>query len=319
VTRKGTGCFSALSLRGPLSRAPMSCLSPFLALVLLGAEANAQYLRTRTAADSNVCVTWSVRNFTYTPDTAGSAKTPGDSEFTAIDAAFSTWQALSDMCSDFQYIRGARSAGVLVGKGTQDSNVVVFRETSCDDPAVVPPDDPCLADGDSCINTYHCWEHGQFTLALTTTTYSTKSGAIYDADIELNAHDWLFTTVSDPPCTQDMQSVQCVATDIQNTLTHEIGHAMGFDHVNVAGSTMAPTAPIGEISKRIIDRGTADGFCTTYPRGQPPLPCDTSQQGLHIDANASGSAVGGCDATPGTWAALGLVALLRRSRSRRVT
>jgi len=302
-----------------MTRTGTGCLWPFAVLALISAEAQAQYLRTRTAVDSDICVTWSVRNFTYTPDAAGSAKTPGDSEFTAIDAAFSTWQALSDMCSDFQYIRGPRTPNVLVGKGTQDSNVVVFRDQSCDDPNVVPPNDSCLADGDSCINTYHCWEHGQFTLALTTTTYSTKTGAIYDADIELNAHDWLFTTVSSPPCGQDMQSVQCVSTDVQNTLTHEIGHAMGFDHVNVAGSTMAPTAPIGEISKRIIDRGTADGFCTTYPRGQPPLPCDSSQQGLHVDANATGSAVGSCAAAPGAWAALAVVALLRRRRARRVT
>jgi hypothetical protein len=287
--------------------------------VLVAAEASAQYQRTRAGdpTTSMTCVTWSHRDFTYTPDAAGSAKTPGDSEFVAIDAAFATWQALSNTCSDFQYIKGPRASDVLVGKGTQDTNVIVWRETSCDDPMVVPPNDPCLADGDSCINQYHCWEHGQFTLALTTTTYSTKSGAIYDADIELNGHDWLFTTVSSPPCVEGMESVQCVATDVQNTLTHEIGHAMGFDHVNAPGSTMAPTAPVGETSKRVIDMGTADGFCTTYPKGEPPTPCDMSSVGRRISADGNGTpglSTIGCATAPGSFTGLMLLLLLRRSR-----
>jgi hypothetical protein len=292
-----------------------------LLVLLLAAPASAQYLRTRVGdpTTSNICATWTGRSYTYNVDSAGSAKTPGDTEFVALDAAFATWQALSDKCSDFQYVKGDRVANVLVGKGTEDSNVLVFREQECSD--VVPMDDPCLADGNACINKYHCWDHGQFTLALTTVTYSTKTGAIYDADIEFNAADWLFTTVSSPPCVEGMESVNCVATDVQNTATHEIGHVMGFDHVNVAGSTMAPTAPIGETSKRIIDPGTADGFCSTYPRGLPATPCDTSEVGLRITANNTGSAVAvsGCASAPGTLIALTAFALLRRRRNPRVT
>jgi MYXO-CTERM domain-containing protein len=164
-----------------------------------------------------------------------------------------------------------------VGQGTEDSNVVTFRETSCRD--AVPPNDPCLADG-SCINLYRCWDHGDLTIALTTTTYSIRTGIIYDADIELNAAPhldgttFLFTTVDQPPCPIDMQTPNCVATDVQNTITHEFGHAMGFDHTLYPGSTMNPTAPIGETSKRIIDLGTAQGFCNVYPKGLPPLSCD---------------------------------------------
>lgn len=249
-----------------------------LALVLLtGVPASAQYVRTRVSdPDSTLCVTWNRRDFTYHVDQAGSTRTPGDAELTAVDAAFATWQGVSDSCSDFQFIKGAQLANVLVGKGTQSQteNVIVWREASCAD--VVPMDDPCLSDG-TCINKHHCWDQGQFTLALTTTTYSVRTGAIYDADVELNGADWLFTTISSPPCKEGSEATTCVATDVQNTLTHEIGHAVGFDHVDAVGSTMEPTAPIGEITKRIVDHGTVEGFCLTYPKGGPPSPCDEAE------------------------------------------
>jgi hypothetical protein len=41
---------------------------------------------------------------------------------------------------------------------------------------------------------------------------------------------------------------------------------------------MAATAAEGDVQKRVIDRGTANGFCGTYPLGQPPVPCDDAAQ-----------------------------------------
>ena len=266
-----------------------------------------------------LCVTWNKRELTYTVDSAGSSRTPGASEFFAIDAAFASWQAVSDTCSDFRFVRGERVAGAQIGRGTEASNVIVFREESCRTAA--PVSDPCQADG-SCANRYACWDHSDFTIALTTTTFSTKTGAIYDADIELNAAPhvdstrFLFTTISSPPCTPGPDAVTCVATDIQNTLTHEIGHAVGFDHVEIPGSTMEATAPPGETQKRIIDFGTSEGFCKTYPKGLPPVPCDElAQLRRRIIANGAGTPGCGCDASLGTgslWL-LGLLLLRRRA------
>lgn len=222
-------------------------------------------------AERTLCVTWANRDFDYRVDQDGSASTPGETEFTATDAAFAGWQAVSDTCSDFRFLRGARVAGGRVGKGTETENLVIFRETNCRD--LVQPADGCLADG-SCGNLRRCWDHGDGTIGLTTVTYSTRTGVALDADIELNASGFLFTTISAPPCEMDREAPTCVAYDVQNTLTHEIGHALGFDHVEGSNSTMAPTAPVGETAKRVIDVGTASGFCQTYPRAQPPVPCD---------------------------------------------
>ena len=285
-------------------------------VLLAGTAAFGQgYLRTQVPnSDPALCIFWGDRSYTYHVDSAGSSQTPGDTEFDAIDAAFQTWQTLSDQCSDFQFIRGARVDNPQVGYSSSgdNTNVITFRETSCDD---VPADDPCLND-DSCANKYRCWDHDPMIIALTTTTFSTKSGTLYDADIELNAAPQyggpglLFTTVSSPPCNYSNISTNCVATDVQNTLTHEIGHVIGLAHVDIPGSTMQPTAPLGETHKRVIDIGTASGFCDIYPRGMPSSSaCDLSAQ-VHDDVRAVSAGTGGCSSAGGApWAILFLLLL----------
>lgn len=281
-----------------------------LVALALPTGAKAQGFR-RTVASTNgttvTCVTWNKRDFTYRAAAEGSVRTPADTEFTAIDASFATWQAVADTCSDFKFIRGTRISQPAIGRGTESDNVVVFRETNCRDTA--PPADPCQSDG-SCANKFHCWDHSDGTIGLTTLTYSTRTGIALDADIELNASGFLFTTISSPPCDPGKEMPTCGAYDVQNTVTHEIGHAVGFDHVDEPTSTMAPTAPLGEISKRIIDVGTQEGFCRTYPSGQPPVPCDElAQLRRRIIARNTGT----CAQAPGSlWVAPALLLLLRR-------
>jgi hypothetical protein len=294
----------------------------FVLLTLSAVVHGQTWLRTVASDDGTtvICVTWAKRTIVYQVDAAGSAQTPGDTEFAAIDAAFATWQALSDSCSDMKFIAGPRVSNPKVGRKTEDSNVLTFREVNCVD--VVPAADPCLADG-SCANTYRCWDHSDTTIALTTSTYSTRTGVLADADIEFNASrhqdgsSFLFTTVSSPPCAEAAVGVTCVANDLQNTATHEIGHLVGFAHVTDPSSTMYPSAPIGETTKRVIDVGTSDGFCGTYPRGAAPVPCDElARQNTRITASTQGC---GCHASAGSegWGALVLLAfsgLQRRAR-----
>jgi hypothetical protein len=294
-----------------------------LLLVLVSGLAAAQpFVRTRAqsaSGDSNLCVTWGVRKVTYRMDAAGSARTPVEAEFTAIDNAFASWQNLARGCSDFEFVRGPRITDPKVGRGTDEDNVVTFREESCLD--VVPGNDSCLADG-SCGNKHRCWEHGDATIALTTSTYSRRTGVVVDSDIEFNAgassdgSRFLFTTISSPSCIDGNESPFCTAYDIQNTATHEIGHLVGLDHVSAPTSTMAPTASLGDLQKRVIDPGTASGFCGTYPRGSPPVRCDDlAQLKNKITARSTGTLVGcSCDSSLGGMPWFAVLALLRRRR-----
>ena len=110
----------------------------------------------------------------------------------------------------------------------------------------VPAGHACLADG-SCANTFDCWQGSKSVLGLTTVSYDTADGRIFDADIELNSAAWVFTTVDVPVCT-GAPAQTCVATDVQNTVTHEAGHLLGLDHTDRAHSTMNASAPLGETS-----------------------------------------------------------------------
>ena len=221
------------------------------------------------------------------------------------------------------------------GMDCTNHNVLAFYERACWE--VVPDGDPCYdaeaTQGDpySCNSKYRCWDGSEGTIALTSAFHSTLTGQIFDADIEFNASpasdgtSFLFTTVNSPRCDATSPDISCVANDIQNTLTHEIGHVIGLDHTEAVGSTMEATAPVGETKKRIIDYGTALGFCSIYPRGQAtPVTCGepplvTTQ--MIGNGTPSLSSIFGCQQVPSS-AALPLfglagllaAALLRRRR-----
>ncbi len=305
-------------------KTPLLVLS---AAVLLAAPARAQeeedvpYRRTAVPGRP-LCLLWPGRDYVYHLDAAGSERTPGNTEVAAIEASFDSWRALAGTCSDYQFHRGEDwSLPVKVGYDEEhpynNYNIVTFRELSC--PDVVPAEDPCWAD-EACGNVYRCWEHGSGTIGLTTSTFSFRDGRVLDSDIELNASrpggsfGFLFTTVDSPVCNAATPSTDCVAMDLQNTMTHEIGHVVGLDHVFNPGATMEATAPLGDTGKRVIDPGSAAGFCSIYPWGLPPNQCFVRQgAGLALKAEGRGT---GCAAAPGPLALGAVLAALALSRRR---
>jgi Matrixin len=229
-----------------------SLLAIALLIAIIGDVAEAQsYARSRGRnidGEQVFCISWSKRNLVYRVDSAGSARTPGDGEYAAINASFDTWKRLSESCSDFKIAEGKRITNPSVGLETDADNVLTFREQTCKE--VVPADDPCVAEL-SCRQKYGCWEGSVGTIALASVNYSKLTGVIRSADIEFNAAQYLFTTVTGQPCPEEQPSETCVAYDLQNVATHEIGHFFGFEHVTTsAASTMSPTAILGDVQKR---------------------------------------------------------------------
>lgn len=223
------------------------------------------YQRTKVTSQ-NHCLWWSDsrRDIPYAIDNAISSPAQG----LAIFAAFSSWNTAIASCSDMSFTHKNVSQQGEVA--VDDTLFVILRTKRCSD--VVAASDACWSD-DSCDNVYRCWDHAPQAAGVTTATYSTRTGELIDADVELNGADFLFTTVDSPACPDGAPATTCVSTDIQATLTHEIGHVVGLDHVSDERSLMFPTASPGELAMRVIDSSSACFVCETYPKGLASRDC----------------------------------------------
>ena len=252
-------------------------------------------------------------------DALGTPDVPGTAAFDAIRRSFATWEAAS--CTDLVFPEvvpleeGDRRIGFFAGSFNR--NLILFRTRGCD--AVVPANDPCIAQG-GCSNKYDCWDRGGAVIATTVTTFSASTGQIFDADIEINdapaanGSKFTFTTADSPPCPPGGPVANCVSIDVQNTVTHEAGHSLGLAHSADSTATMAATAPAGETSKRALHADDLAGICAIYPRGAQT----STSLGGPIRLEPAGGC--GCSSEGGLAGALwplGLVAIARLRTRRR--
>ncbi len=246
----------------------------------------------------------------------------GPASLSAVRTTFPTWGSATRAgegapCTAARIVDGGVTDSITTGYfGQGDTNLIVWRRGLCS--KVVPSNDACLASSD-CSSKYGCWDDtvnnptsgssDLMIIALTTLTYVSATGEIFDADMELqdwdgtagslvspsnplgNLDGWYFTCV-DPPggpgpplaacpsgvsspsstctCTDYAQS-NCIYMDVRNTVTHELGHVLGLAHPNpYTGATMSATAPPGETSKRVLTPSDVNGICTVYPVGYVP-------------------------------------------------
>lgn len=166
------------------------------------------------------------------------------------------------------------------------------------------------------------WRHGADVLALTTLTYSTCTGQIVDADIEVNAAQFALTVTDNPTGS---------TVDVRNTMTHEVGHFLGLDHSLDAKATMYKQAPNGEVSKRTLTQDDVNGLCCLYQDGAPTVLPDAICEGAPSNVgdtdsglSSGGDAGVGCESASGSagWipvavaaAMLALGAIRRRERA----
>jgi hypothetical protein len=144
-------------------------------------------------------------------------------------------------------------------------------------------------DGNANIIMFHddVWPYsgGTDVLALTTVTFSKKTGDIYDVDMEINGLQPLST--SDP--------VDPEAYDLQSIITHEAGHFLGLGHSLVPDATMWTQYTTGTDSFRDLADDDIAGICTTYPPTQEPQICDfVPRQGFSPECGLYPAGAGTC-------------------------
>jgi hypothetical protein len=291
------------------------CLAVVAAIVAWSSAAQA-YVRARSAKGDYDLI-WPDPHISLKVYTGTSMVSPTDFIGAATEAA-ATWSApLADTSVD---ITITSSPAAPAGAVFDHESTISFRTSSWDAP-----------------------DYPQSALALT--TIWTSSGRIIETDTEINAVDPRFhwaVLPNDP-------AVAMLSTedDLQNALTHEMGHVLGLAHPcylgtppdppavdnygqpelscsdpklpsDVLAATMFPTAAPGNIAERSLSPDEVMALQDLYPAGRAPM----------VEGPAPpGPSSGGCslagpfgrDSSPSGAAALvsiGLAIAIGRRRSR---
>lgn len=151
---------------------------------------------------------------------------------------------------------------------------------------------PTYRDGDGNVNAVMFvadWgerEYDPNAFAVTTVWHRRSTGEILDVDMEINERQGPYGICPDAGCT-DSRTV-----DLENVVTHEIGHYLGLAHSEDVNATMYAMAVAGETHKRDLTPDDQAGICAVYPPGSPAGECDYApQNGLVLHCDQGGCAI----------------------------
>ncbi len=240
--------------------------------------------RSTVEGDPSRALFWRYRTVVVRPAYDTSDDVPAESVRVALARAIATWNLAAEPCSDFRLEDRGYPTGFatnMTGGPHDGENRIVFREDGW-------PEDMPFG-----------------TLAVTTVVYRRLSGELLDADIDLNAVEHTWTDTDDPARAE---------TDVQNTLTHELGHLLGLAHATDTDATMYAESAPGDLDKRSLAQDDVDGLCFVYPDGllspgAPPL-SSPSLTGCAAGRGASAP-------VPASLVALACVIARRRRAARR--
>lgn len=103
---------------------------------------------------------------------------------------------------------------------------------------------------------------------LTLVWHDPDTGEILDADIQINLNRGEIALCAASGCESSR------AIDLQNVLTHEVGHFLGLAHSAEHDATMYGDADFGETSKRTLHPDDAAGICEIYGALTAPPECE---------------------------------------------
>lgn len=256
-------------------------------LLLACADAEA-YQRAEVAGVKGRYLYWEERTISYAVNNKGCKDVSMAETLGAIKRSFFAWAGPS--CTDIYFAYEgtdpAEMSNLLLPQDQKpdSKNLIIWRNTW-------PP--PGVTDATITKDMP----------AVTTVIYNTDTGVIVDADIDLNGHNFFWTSSDDP---------SEVATDVQNIITHEIGHLLGLGHTAEKEASMFESTHQGELKKRSLHADDELGLCKVYPfdeitpkgEGQGSVPQDV-QGGCALACPARQSGAGG-----GMVIVLGVLALL---------
>jgi hypothetical protein len=304
-----------------------------VALVIAAATPARGYVRSRTAHGKPLF--WPGGCVYVQTDLTGSPDLPMDTLQMVLKKCLDNWNTPTASCSYLQLLYDPPSdlEAHLDGK-----NLVKFRTDKWCHPEDKQDHNICYEPADAAITTvFHLDHPGE-----------SDDGFIIDADVELNAINFTFAVLDDMgKTTMALRPPTMMIVDLENTLTHELGHLIGLDHTckdsatpanevdetgqpppacgsvfmlpqaeqdKITQATMYNFTEAGDIAKRDLSDDDIAGACAAYPIAQKAKHAVCKHTDL-ADYAQRGCALG-AGARPVGWPlgalALCLLAALRR-------
>lgn len=214
------------------------------ALIALGAASPATAYHVQES-DEGLPLRWAPGEVQYHIDPQGGLPVEAPAFEAALDAAFAAWAALPE--TTVNLARGPDAPGGFGRyQGGYTVNAVRYEAEA--------------------------WEYEPDALMLTFTRYRVRDGAIIGSDILINGVGHRWHADGQPDDDEDH------ALDLQNSLTHEVGHFLGLAHSpEHPEATMYPSTVAGEQSKRRLATDDTDGIDYLYvAEALPPASSDQS-------------------------------------------
>jgi hypothetical protein len=253
-------------------------LAPLVALVVATSWAGRAEAYVRYKTDSGIEFFWPQSWVPVTAYPLSMTDAVGNMDMTpeqimhAATAASDAWSSRSNACTYMQ-INVTESDGAAPTAKYDYKNSLIFRTTSWGCAPNAPP---------GC-------SYAPEALAITSVFVNRTNGQIKDGDIEVNAKTFGWADLDITPST--------IKQDLQNALTHEMGHLIGLDHTcydassglaapldnkgdpvpdcanapaDVAATTMFASATPGDTEKRTLAPDDIQAVCDIYPVAGDP-------------------------------------------------
>jgi MYXO-CTERM domain-containing protein len=215
----------------------------------------------------------------------GFSQMPADEVTTAATAAASQWTREQNACSYLTLTMSGSTDDPPVSVPVPQASIV-FRESIW---CFVESDGSCSKMDQKNV------PYDEHTLMLTSDAVNKVTGQVLMGATEVNAVNFRW---ADLGTHHDLLAGDPNLQDLQNALTHELGHFVGLGHTCTLGAasapalddqgnpvpncatasaeiqatTMAASALPGDLNKRTIEADDQRGLCAIYPAAQDPSP-----------------------------------------------
>jgi hypothetical protein len=166
---------------------------------------------------------------------AGTPNLPKEAVFDVLRASFETWTKPDCTCLRFsdQGLTSSAELGLDTNNLAANQNILLFQTKD--------------------------WEYDTQVVAVTSTIYQKTDGRLLAFDMEMNNVGFTFSLDGKPIGNRSTM-------DLQNVVTHEVGHVLGLDHSTERNATMFDRGQPGETKKRELHQDDINGLCAIYPK-----------------------------------------------------